>query len=106
MKKYLYNYVNSIDEIIKNNSVTKEIIEEHLIKINFFQHERLIHLIVTSIYSIIFVISMVAALYNIIFCFVGLIFTCFLLPYVIYYFQLENKVQYLYKQYDKMKELI
>ena len=106
MKKYLYNYVNSIDEIIKNNSVTKEIIDEHLIKINFFQHERLIHLIVTSIYSIIFVISMVAALYNIIFCFVGLIFTCFLLPYVIYYFQLENKVQYLYKQYDKMKELI
>lgn len=106
MKKYLYTYVDKIDDIISNNKVTKEIIDEHLIKIGFFQHERLIHLLVTLAYSIMFVISMVAALYNIIFCFIGIIFTCFLLPYVIYYFNLEKKVQYLYKQYDRMKNLL
>lgn len=104
MKKYLWGYVDYIDNKINNNEVTDELIKEHLIKINFFQHERLIHLLVTLAYAIMFVISMVAALYSIIFCFIGLLFMCFLLPYVIYYFNLEKRVQYLYKQYDMMKE--
>ncbi len=106
MKKYISSYINEIDDVIKNDNVTEKIINEHLIKINFFQHERLIHLLVTLTYAIVFVISMVAALSSIIFCFIGLIFTCFLLPYVIYYFYLEKKVQYLYKQYDMMRNKI
>ena len=104
MKKYLYDYIEYIDNIIKENKITDEIINNHLIKINFYQHERLIHLLVTLAYSIMFVISMVAALSNLLFCFIGIIFTCFLIPYVIHYFNLENGVQYLYKQYDIMRD--
>lgn len=106
MKKYLEQYIYYIDNTIEENNVTEDIIKEHLIKINFFQHERLIHLLVTLAYSIMFIISMTAAIKSIIFCFVGLLLTCFLLPYVIYYFYLEKRVQYLYKQYDKMRKLI
>ena len=52
MKKYLSEYIKYIDDIIKNGQVTKEILDTHLIKITFFQHERLIHLLVTLFYAI------------------------------------------------------
>ena len=32
MKKYLYDYIKNIDEIISSNNVTQDIIDEHLIK--------------------------------------------------------------------------
>ena len=103
MKKYLYDYIKYIDDVIKENKITDEIIKEHLIKIQFFQHERFIHLCVTLAYALLFIISMVASFTSIVFCFIGLIFAGFLLPYVIHYFRLENGVQYLYKQYDIMR---
>ena len=52
MKKYLSEYIKYIDDIIKNGQVTKEILDTHLIKITFFQHERLIHLLVTLFYAL------------------------------------------------------
>ena len=103
MKKYLYDYIKDIDDVIENKSFNSEIINEHLIKIQFFQHERFIHLCVTLTYALLFIISMVATFVSVIFCFIGLIFAGFLVPYVIHYFRLENGVQYLYKQYDIMK---
>ena len=45
MKKYILNYLEYVEK--NKNNADKKFIEEHLIKINFFQHERLIHLIVT-----------------------------------------------------------
>ena len=57
MKKYLYDYINEIDNILNsNNKISKDIIENHLIKISFFQHERFIHLIVTVFYALFFLI--------------------------------------------------
>ena len=103
MKKYLYDYIKYIDEVIKEKKYNEEIIKEHLIKIQFFQHERFIHLCVTLTYALLFIISMVATFTSVLFCFIGLIFAGFLVPYVIHYFRLENGVQYLYKQYDMMK---
>lgn len=50
MKKYLYDYIKEIDEIIENKKINQKIIDEHLTKIQFFQHERLIHLLVTLFY--------------------------------------------------------
>ena len=44
MKKYLYDYIKSIDKILEKKEINDNIIKEHLIKIGFFQHERLIHL--------------------------------------------------------------
>ena len=106
MKKYLYDYIKEIDNIIDNNEVNKDIIDNHLIKISFFQHERLIHLIVTVFYALLFLIFMALGFIHYIFFFIDAILFVFLLCYIIHYFRLENGVQYLYKQYDEMKEKI
>ena len=82
-----------------------EVIDKHLIKINFFQHERLIHLLVTLAYAIMAIISFIASTTTPMFVFVGVILVLFLIPYVLHYFFLENNVQYLYIQYDKMLKI-
>ena len=105
MKKYLYDYIEKIDNMLEDNKkITEEIIEKHLTKIKFFQHERLIHLLVTLFYAIIFLIFMGLCYIHYIFFSVAIILLIFLICYVLHYFKLENGVQYLYKQYDKMIE--
>lgn len=109
MKKYLYEYIAEIDNLLKDkkkNNDWEGIVANHLTKIQFFQHERLIHLLVTLFYvlftMIFFFLSMIFKPFAVIF-FVLIIFLIF---YVIHYFRLENGVQHLYKQYDKMKDKI
>jgi hypothetical protein len=101
MKKYLYNYIKEIDDLINSNKkISKDVVDNHLIKINFFQHERLIHLLVTLFYAILYLIFMALCLVHCIFILITLILLVFLICYIIHYFHLENGVQYLYKQYD------
>ena len=106
MKKYLKEYVAEMDKILESDvdNIT-EVIDKHLIKINFFQHERLIHLLVTLAYAIMDIISFIASTTTPMFVFVGVILVLFLIPYVLHYFFLENNVQYLYIQYDKMLKI-
>lgn len=106
MKKYLYDYIKEIDNLLNSNKkITNDVIENHLIKINFFQHERLIHLLVTLFYAILFIIFTALSFVHYMFIIVTIILMIFLICYVIHYFHLENGVQYLYKQYDKMKKV-
>ena len=106
MKKYLNDYIKYVDDLIENKKVNKKTKEEHLIKIDFFKHERLIHLLVTLFYGIYtFVFLFFSTLYPA-FLIIFFLFLIILLFYVIHYFRLENGVQYLYKQYDKINELI
>lgn len=100
MKKYLYDYIKEIDDLINNNKINQDIIQNHLIKISFFQHERLIHLIVTIFYALLFLIFMALCFIHYIFIILTIILLIFLICYIIHYFHLENGVQYLYKQYD------
>lgn len=102
MKKYLYDYIKSIDEVIEKREVNDEIIQEHLVKIKFFQHERFIHLLVTLFYTLFVLFFLVTTFFFIGFLLVFYILLIFLLFYVLHYFRLENGVQYLYKQYDIM----
>ena len=106
MKKYLKEYVEYMDELLESDikDIDREI-DKHLIKIEFYQHERLIHLLVTLAYAIMAIISFIASTTTPMFVFVGIILVLFLIPYVLHYFFLENNVQYLYKQYDKLLEL-
>ena len=103
MKKYIDNFRKDLEEKIKNNYkfTTKEI--EYIdIKIRDFQHERLIHLLVTlfyAIFAILFIVLSFFLVYFVIICFILLIFLFF---YVKHYFYLENSVQYLYTLYDKI----
>lgn len=106
MKKYLKTYVEKIDKLLENeiNDIDIEI-DKHLTKIKFFQHERLIHLLVTLAYAIITMITLIATINEFILIIIAFILICFLITYVLYYFWLEKNVQYLYKQYDRMLKI-
>ena len=105
MKNYLYDYIKEIDSLLKNGKIDEDIIKNHLIKIEFFQHERLIHLLVTLFYAFLFVVFLGLCAIHYIFFVVVIMILIFLIFYIIHYFRLENGVQYLYKQYDKMLEI-
>ncbi len=83
----------------------EEIISDLLVQIRFFQHERLVHLIVTAVFAILTVLA-----------FLGCILTsrwellvlvtlllALLAPYIRHYYILENGVQKLYTYYDFLK---
>lgn len=107
MEKRILNYRKYIDELLQQTDADwVAIIREHLIQVSFFQHERLIHLIVTITFAILEVVV------------IGLCVTAFtpgvgllaiallvlLVPYVRHYYILENEVQKMYVQYDKLVE--
>lgn len=105
MREYLKDYIKKTDELIKGGKITAKDIDNHLIKIKFFQHERFIHLIVTCFYAVFLLLSIFICTIMPLFSIVIIIFLIFLFFYVRHYFFLENGVQYLYKQYDEMKEI-
>lgn len=109
MEKRILNYRKYIDELLLSDNVDwKHIKEEHLVQISFFQHERLIHLIVTVIFA---VLTMLAICMSFMLMALGaegaigwlgvvLVFMVLLVPYVRHYYILENEVQKMYWQYD------
>lgn len=105
MKKRLRNYLIYLSEIKYdnlNNEKTQELKEDLLTQISFFQHERLIHLLVTLTFAILSVASIITCLFMpsttlMVLC--GLFFVL-LIPYVFHYYFLENGVQTLYTYYD------
>jgi len=101
MKKYIVEYVNEIDKLKTTDNKT---IEQHLIKINQFEWERLIHLIVTITSVILTILSFIIGigLKNLLIIVIGYMIMCFTIPYIYHYFLLENCVQKMYRQYDKM----
>lgn len=104
MRKYLKDYIEEIDKRLEGDIDDKDI-ENHLIKISFFKHERLIHLIVTVFYALFLLVAIYISTFIYLFVVVTLILVAFLIFYVRHYFFLENGVQYLYKQYDMMKDM-
>lgn len=106
MREYLGDYIKGIDDKIKEKKVTEKDIENHLIKINFFQHERLIHLLVTLFYGLFLFLSVIISLKVWLFLIILYLALIVLIFYVRHYFFLENHVQYLYKEYDQMKNIL
>lgn len=109
MKIYMKEYINKIDELIKDDKKLEnkdEVLEEHLIKINFFMHERLVHFLVTMLFAIMFLITFLYSLnnYSLGLLLLNILFLCLLVPYIFHYYYLENSVQYMYKQYDELKK--
>ena len=53
MRKYLTDYRNYIKELLSDDETDFEALaKEHLVKIQFFQHERLVHLIVMVLFAL------------------------------------------------------
>ena len=101
MKIKLEDYINKLEQESKKEKVNKELKEEALHVINFFQHERLVHLIVTffaGISTIIFLISFLF-LENIFLFLLFVVTLCLFIPYIFHYYYLENGTQKLYDLY-------
>ncbi len=105
MRKYMEKYIKEIEvRLNKKDKVTEYEINNMKDKILFFEHERLIHLLVTLFYCLFILTFLALSLLSYIFLipfFIGIIFLIF---YIRHYFFLENSVQYLYKLYDKYLE--
>lgn len=102
MKKYIIDYLNYVEDNI--NKADDQFIEKHVTKINFFEWERLIHLIVTITAVILTLLSFIIGigLNSILIIIIGYMIMCFTIPYIYHYFLLENCVQKMYRQYDEM----
>lgn len=108
MKESLKEYNEYLDKVIESKKIEKkdELLEEILIQINFFQHERLVHLIVTfmtALATILFLFFSVL-LESIGMTLLFIITFCLFVPYIFHYYYLENGVQALYKKYFQIKE--
>lgn len=98
------SYYQSIIEESPDKTDLSRHRENLLIQIQFFQHERLIHLIVTVLFALLTVGTLFVCLFYphpILFTLLAL-FLILLIPYIIHYYHLENGVQKLYTYYDKM----
>ena len=85
----------------------EELKKEHLTQLAFFQHERLIHLIVTVAFALMEMLSLIMTimsdeLFPII---LTILILVLLLPYIRHYYILENEVQKMYAQYDRISQL-
>ncbi|MBR4671783.1 MAG: hypothetical protein IKO78_01110 [Bacilli bacterium] len=107
MRDYMKEYIEKIDKIIDEKKINnkEELLSEHLVKIQFFQHERLIHFLVTMLFAIMFLMTFLYSLnnFNIGLIILNILLLCLLVPYIFHYYYLENSVQYMYKQYDMLK---
>lgn len=115
MEQRILQYRKFMDEellrLSKEQNVTEEEIsrikKEHLVQISLFQHERLVHLIVTVTFAL---LEMLAILLTVV---SGELFPILLsgallillIPYVRHYYILENEVQKMYGQYDALCSL-
>ena len=109
MKKRIINYRLKTDNLLANpDKISKEewkkILQEHLTQIGFFQHERLVHLIVTVTFAILTMMSIIASIMisNPMLLVLTLLFLVLLVPYIMHYYTLENEVQKMYNQYDEI----
>lgn len=106
MKKRLINYLSQTDKLIQTDAtIAKDVLSYHKLQISLFQHERLIHLLVTIFVGL---LAMLFLLFGLMLESISLllIFLCLLLlfiPYILHYYCLENGVQKLYQQYDQLQ---
>lgn len=105
LKTYL-EYYRQYAEGEKKIGESDGFLQEMLVQIGFFQHERLIHLIVTVLFAILAVMSILASLMiqELVVLLLCLMFFVLLIPYIRHYYILENGVQKLYDYYDKICE--
>ena len=105
MKKKLSVYIQELEEEIKSKKIESN--PEDVFKwIQFYQHERLIHLIVTffvGIGCILFLLGTLA-FETISLLLLFLLTLCLFIPYIFYYYYLENNLQKLYDIYFEIKK--
>lgn len=112
MEKRLKSYLATMEELTGSRETLqgmdaaqrRRAADELLVQIQFFQHERLVHLIVTVTFAILTILALlgcVLAPQPAMFALVALLLIL-LVPYIRHYYILENGVQKLYIYYDRL----
>ena len=103
-------YLKGISEKAAKGEFTYEELatlrEQALVQIGFFQHERLIHLIVTMTFALMTIMTLMGI------CNTGympliplmVLLLVLLIPYIRHYYILENGTQTLYRYYDSLEK--
>ncbi len=111
MEKRLKNYLAYMEKLKVQEELhgrdVEGIISDLLVQIQFFQHERLVHLIVTVVFAILAVLTFLGCVLTPrsgLFALVALLLVL-LAPYIRHYYILENGVQKLYTYYDFFAEI-
>lgn len=111
MEQRILSYRKYMDELLAklqqeeiSDEERERLKREHLTQVSFFQHERLVHLIVTVTFALLEIVAVLIAL-----AFPGIAtlllvvaVLVLLVPYIRHYYILENEVQKMYVQYDKL----
>lgn len=114
MKKRILTYRKYIDSLLASEKQYdwKYIKQEHITQVAFFQHERLVHLIVTVTFAVLELLTIcayviVGALDSTLsfpLLILALLIIVLLIPYIKHYYLLENEVQKMYVQYDRITQ--
>ena len=113
--KYISNEIEKISDLSDSTIKARELLNYHNIQVRNFQHERLIHLLVTFFFATLLILC-VGILYvpkginyqlinNLLILMSAILLTVEIF-YVKYYYYLENGTQKLYKYTDKLFEII
>ena len=109
MKKRITEYLAYIDALLERDDMDWERErQKHFVQIAFFAHERQVHLIVMALFALATIISILYLNFSGYLIIVALVFALLvlLIPYVMHYYLLENSVQKMYEQYDRMMNKI
>ena len=113
MKEYVVQTMKAAQEYIDNDmqtageEKTRRVLAEFEIKIAYFQHERLIHLMVTLFFALFLLLSIGSIfLFPSEFLISAILLTCIFfgltIGYVFHYYFLENSVQKMYHMRDEI----
>lgn len=107
MWKRLKAYLARIDALLAADDPAtdwQDVVREHLVQISFFQHERLIHLLVTLAFALMELVSAVVTVLvpQPLTAVLALLLLVLLVPYIVHYYHLENGTQRMYEQYDAL----
>ncbi|SHJ26949.1 hypothetical protein [Parasporobacterium paucivorans] len=110
----MYKYMKDHEEYIKNCLKSKDeqdfgaLLNYHKTQIEFMQHERFVHLIITLVFAFFmiafYVASMMIDLRGLVV--IALIFSVVELFYIVHYYRLENGVQRWYRLYKEIYDAI
>lgn len=107
LKRYLAQMEALMEELAGMDvQRRRQIVDDLLVQISFFQHERLVHLIVTVTFAILTILSVLGCVLSpqpSLFMLTALLLIL-LVPYIRHYYILENGVQRLYVFYDRLAE--
>jgi len=106
MTRYIAEHEAYIRQQLAAGFARPDLLEEHLIKIRWLQHERLVHLLVTMLVAVLFLflygLLLLGTFSVLVLILLGIV-AILLAAYIYHYYRLENSVQRWYRLADEIR---